>query len=82
MVGRGLFRFHRCGGLGAWRLLRVRRRTVRAQGASSGSTVLVFVVPVTRVGAARTLARSGRSTPGYVLSGLQPEEPGTGGTRG
>jgi hypothetical protein len=32
MVGRASFRFHRCGGLGALRLLRVLRRTVRAPG--------------------------------------------------
>jgi hypothetical protein len=45
LVRLALFRFHRCGGLGAWRLLRVRRRTVPGcpRGASSGSTFEGFV---------------------------------------
>jgi hypothetical protein len=60
---------------------RVQRRTVRAQGASSGSTILVFVVQITPGWRGRNAcAFFGRSTPGYLLSGLQPEEPGTGGT--
>jgi hypothetical protein len=63
MVGLALFRFHRCGGLGAWRLLRVRRRTVRAQGASSGSTFEGFVGPLTRGGAAGPAARSAAALP-------------------
>jgi hypothetical protein len=68
----------RVGDVDAWVFSRVLRRTVRAQGASSGSTILVFVVQLIRGGAAGTHARYfGRSTPGYLLSGLQPEEPGT-----
>jgi hypothetical protein len=78
----------RGGDFDAWVLSRVLRRTARAQGASSGSTFLVFVVQITRSGAANpgwrgrsACAFFGRSTPGYLLSGLQPEEPGTGGTQ-
>ena len=50
-------------GFNAWRYSRVQRRTVRAQGASSGSTTLVFVVQLTRGGASGTLARSAAALP-------------------
>jgi hypothetical protein len=44
-------------------LSRVLRRTGRAQGASSGSTILVFVVQLTRGGAAAAHARSSAALP-------------------
>ena len=47
----------------AWVFSRVLRRTVRAQGASSGSTILVFVEQITRGGAAGTPARSSAALP-------------------
>jgi hypothetical protein len=53
----------RGGDVDAWGLSRVLRRTVRAQGASSGSTILVFVVQITRGGAAGTHARSSAALP-------------------
>jgi hypothetical protein len=59
---RGFFD-RRGGDVDAWVLSRVPRRTVRAQGASSGSTILVFVVQITRGGAAGTPARSSAALP-------------------
>jgi hypothetical protein len=65
----------RGGDVDAWVFSRVLRRTVRAQGASSGSTILVFVVQLTRGGAAGTHVCPAAALPrGYLLSGLQPEE--------
>jgi hypothetical protein len=64
---------------------RVRRRTVRAQGASSGSTILVFVVQLTRGGAAGTHARSSAALPraicgqAYSLKSRVPVESRAGG---
>ena len=63
-------------------LSRALRRTVRAQGASSGSTILVFVVQLTRGGAAGTHARSSAALPGakccqaYSLKSRVPMERG------
>jgi hypothetical protein len=64
MVGRGLFRFHRFGGLGAWRLLKVPRRTVRApRGRRPVPPLKVFVLPLTRGNAAGPAARSAAALP-------------------
>ncbi len=63
---------------------RVLRRTVRAQGASSGSTILVFVVQITRGGAAAAHARSSAALPraiccqAYSLKSRVPVERGAG----
>ena len=75
----------RGGDVDAWVLSRVLRRTVRAQGASSGSTILVFVVQITRGGAAGTYARSSAALPraiccqAYSLKSRVPVERGAGG---
>jgi hypothetical protein len=75
----------RGGDVDAWGLSRVLRRTVRAQGASSGSTILVFVVQITRGGAAGTQARSSAALPraiccqAYSLKSRVPVERGAGG---
>ncbi len=53
----------RVGDVDAWGLSRVLRRTVRAQGASCGSTILDFVVQLTRGGAAGTHASSSAALP-------------------
>ena len=75
----------RGGDVDAWGLSRVLRRTVRAQGASSGSTILVFVVQITRGGAAGTHARSSAALPraiccqAYSLKSRVPVERRAGG---
>jgi hypothetical protein len=51
------------GDVDAWGLSRVLRRTGRAQGASSGATISVLVVTLTRGGAAAALARSAAALP-------------------
>ena len=72
----------RGGDVDAWVFSRVLRRTVRAQGASSGSTILVFVVQLTRGGAAGTHARSSAALPraicyqAYSLQSRVPMECG------
>ena len=53
----------RGGDVDAWGLSRVLRRTVRAQGASSGSTIFVLFVQQSRGGAAGTLARFSAALP-------------------
>jgi hypothetical protein len=66
-------------------LSRVLRRTVRAQGTSSGSTSLVFVVQITRGGAAAAHARSSAALPRAIccqadsLKSRVPVERGAGG---
>ena len=63
---------------------RVLRRTVRAQEASAGSTILVFVVQITRGGAAAAHARSSAALPraiccqAYSLKSRVPVEPKNG----
>jgi hypothetical protein len=69
-------------------LRRVLRRTVRAQGASSGSTILVFVEQITRGGAAETHASSSAALPraiccqAYSLKSRVPVERRAGGVTG
>jgi hypothetical protein len=76
----------RVGEFDAWILSRVLRRTVRAQGASSGSTILVFGVQLTRGAAAGTHASSSAALPraiccqAYSLKSLVPVERRAGGT--
>jgi hypothetical protein len=66
-------------------LSRVLRRTVRAQGTSSGSTIMVFVVQITRGGAAAAHASSSAALPraiccqAYSLKSRVPVERGAGG---
>jgi hypothetical protein len=64
-------------------LARVLRRAGRARGASSGSTISVLVVRRTNPGWRGRSAGAlvGRAAPGYLPSGLQPEEQGTDGLR-
>jgi hypothetical protein len=75
----------RGGDADAWVFSRVLRRTDRAQGASSGSTILVFVVQITGGGAAGTHARSSAALPraiccqAYSLKSRVPVERGAGG---
>jgi hypothetical protein len=75
----------RGGDIDAWVFSRVLRRTVRAQGASSGSTILFFVVQLTRGGAAGTHPRSSAALPraiccqAYSLRSRVPVERGAGG---